>query len=185
MSRTADGGTAGGSADDSLLPQSRPSTFQFLVVVVLKVFTVFSQARVLCSALVSRSLTLQFVVVELLEVFKVLSQDKVPVVGGMDFLPIFMWQLSRRFCRESRNKVFFRTFPLIQKSAPAATLPSARVHGHSSSSELSAHQIPRAGDPRDTLEDFFTNEAGMWMRLPTGRWYLLCSDPAVYYDEPG
>ena len=160
--------------------------FLLRVVVALEVFTVFSQARVLCSALVSRSLTLQFVVVELLEVFKVLSQDKVPVVGVMDFLPIFMWQLSRRFCRESRNKgFFFRTFPLIQKSAPAATLPSARVHGHSSSSELSAHQIPRAGDPRDTLEDFFTNEAGMWMRLPTGRWYLLCSDPAVNYDEPG
>ena len=77
---------------------SRPLILQFLVLVVLKVnkvffqdrvrfllrvvialevFTVFSQARVLCSALVSRSLTLQFVVVELLEVFKVLSQDKV------------------------------------------------------------------------------------------------------------
>ena len=83
------------------------------------------------------------------------------------------------------EQVVFRTFSKIQKSAPAATLPGAKVHGHSSSSELSAHQIPRAGDPRDTLEDFFTNEAGMWMRLPTGRWYLLCSDPAVYYDEPG
>ena len=25
----------------------------------------------------------------------------------------------------------------------------------------------------------------MRMRLPAGRWYLLCSDPAVRRDEPG
>ena len=129
----------------------------------------------------SRSLTLQFVVVELLEVFKVFPKDKVrrsglrsrsltfqfQVVGVMDFLPIFIWQLSRWFCQESRNKFFFFShFSPNSKSAPAATLPSATVHGHSSSSELSAHQIPRAGNPRDTLENF-KNKAGMWMRNRT------------------
>ena len=130
-----------------------------------EVFKVHTQDKVRRSGLRSRSVTFQF-----------------PVVGGMNFLPIFIWQLSQRCCRESRNNGFSAQ---IQKSAPAATLPSARVHGHSISSELSAQQIPRAGDPRDALEDFSTNEAGMWMRLPTGRRYLLCSDPAVYCDEPG
>ena len=69
------------------------------------------------------------VVVELLEVFKVLHQDKFRrsglrsrsltfqflVVGGMDFVPIFMWQLSRRFCGESQYKGFFALFPKFKK----------------------------------------------------------------------
>ena len=38
-------------------------------------------------------------------------------------------------------KGFFRTLPRPKKSARVAAYSSARVHGHSSSSTLSAHQI--------------------------------------------
>ena len=34
--------------------------------------------------------------------------------------------------------------------------------------------------------DFWEDEfGGMWMLLPSGRWYLLCSDPEVFLDGPG
>ena len=86
------------------------------------------------------------------------------------------------------EQAVFRTLHQFQKSAPAATLPSVRVHGHSSSSELSAHQIPRAGDPRDTssrtklacgcvcLQDAGTSSAQTWPSTVTSQVeeYLEC-----------
>ena len=49
---------------------------------------------------------------------------------------------------------------------------------------LSAHQMARAGDARDTLEGFFIDEAGgVWMRTDTGLWLLLDTD--TVRGEPG
>ena len=34
-------------------------------------------------------------------------------------------------------------------------------------------------------EGFWEDDAGgMWMQLPSARWYLLCSEPEVYKDDP-
>ena len=105
---------------------------------------------------------------EFSEVVKVLPQGKVRQSGLRSRSLTLHFVVVGGSSSGSSPECFFRTSPQIQKSALAATRPSARVHGHSSSSELSARQIPRAGDPRDTL-DFFENEAGMWMRLRPGR----------------
>ena len=34
-------------------------------------------------------------------------------------------------------------------------------------------------------EGSWEDDAGaMWMQLPSGRWYLLCSEPEVYKNDP-
>ena len=33
------------------------------------------------------------------------------------------------------------------------------------------------------MEDFFEDAAGAWMRLPSGRWYLLGGDEEIYRDD--
>ena len=121
------------------------------------VFKVFTQDEVLCSALASRPLSLQFQVVVFLGVFKVYTQDKARcsvlwsrmltfqflVVVAKIFSQFLVQAFSRTLWRSSLR--VFCTFPRVQKSAPVAASPSARVYGHSSSCELSAHQILRAG----------------------------------------
>ena len=71
---------------------------------------------------------------------------------------------------------FFRTFSPPPKSAKVGRQVSARAHGHSSPSELSAHQM-LAVDEEPTLEDFFVDQAGgVWMHVNAGLWKLLGTD---------
>ena len=139
VSRHAAGGTAGGSADDSLLPQAADSradrrqsssvwwswlTFQ-LRAVVSGVFKVLSQNRVhqrlllllwnaFPSGLWSRSLFLGLV-----KAFKIFSQDRVhPLLLTIQLVVLKLWM--------SLGTVFFRTFPLGATQPPhsgSALLP--------------------------------------------------------------
>ena len=88
------------------------------------------------------------------EVFKVLVMDRVQQLSSS----------HSGFCRVA----VFRTFSKTKKSAdftpstPPAQLASPFLQ-----------------------EGFWEDEAGgMWMRLPSGRWYFLCSEPEVYKDVP-
>ena len=68
----------------------------------------------------------------------------------------------------------FSTFPLRKKSAKI---------GPHSGSELLPESSPSTGSSfRPVLED---ESGGTWMLMPSGRWYLLCLDPEVFWDGPG
>ena len=60
---------------------------------------------------------------------------------------------------------------------------SAKIGPHSGS-ELLPESSPstRAAHSDQFWEDEF---GGTWMLMPSGRWYLLCSDPEVFWDGPG
>ena len=107
----------------SSLP-SRSLTFEFRLVVgvVVGVFKVFSQYRIQQRRL-SRSLTFQFAA----EDFKVFAQER--------FLHLHSQLLARV------GRLVFAHFSARERSAGS----DRQVHGHSSSAELSAHQMARAG----------------------------------------
>ena len=63
-----------------------------------------------------------------------------------------------------------------------------QVHGHSSSSELCAHQMARAGvaahcEPEEEAARWVDED--MWVPMPgwPGRWLLFLED--IFWDEPG
>ena len=96
----------------------------------------------------------------------------IPVPGGElhDFPP----DAESAALPAAISRVFFSTFPQIQKSAKVAAHSSARVPAHSSSSTRR---------PQD--DDFFIDEGEhVWMRLDTGQWKLLGADPEVVVDQP-
>ena len=127
-----------------------------------------------------------------LEVSKVFSQDRVQQQSQSKSLT---FQFCTAACtlqdpglashsQEIAGEAFqmiFSTFPRRKKSAP---------FGPHSGSELSA-DFSSSSPPAQLAspflrEGFFEDESGgMWMRLLSGRWYLLCSDPEVFWDGPG
>ena len=86
--------------------------------------------------------------------------------------------VSHRFLMKllgKRFKGFSALFPGGKKSAKI---------GPHSGSEL----LPESGpSTRAAHSDQFREDesGGTWMLLPSGRWYLLCSDPEVFWDGPG
>ena len=105
----------------------------------------------------------------------------IPVLhGGLHLQDPGLALLSQEIAGEAFQTVF-STFPRRKKSAPL---------GPHSGSELSA-DFSSSSPPAQLAspflrEGFFEDESGgMWMRLPSGRWYLLCSDPEVFWDGPG
>ena len=71
-----------------------------------------------------------------------------PVHGGrpQGFLPDPGLAARSAVSRDELGQRVFRTFPRSKKSAEVSGQSSARVHAHSSSSELSAHQMPARDD---------------------------------------
>ena len=70
---------------------------------------------------------------------------------------------------------FFLHFSPAEKSAQVAPHPGSQLGADFASSTPPAHS-----------DQFWEEEAGgRWMRLPSGRWYLLSSEAAVYWDDPG
>ena len=69
----------------------------------------------------------------------------------------------------------FRTFPRQKKSA--------KVGPHSGSA-LSADFTPSTPTAYFSEDGFFFHEddTKVWLKMETGRWKLLCSEPAVYRD---
>ena len=98
----------------------------------------------------NRSLTFQFA-----ENFKVFTQERVqpPLLQGHDWR---MTQRKRGFCALFSPR----------KKVRGAGQVSARVHAHSSSSELSAHQMARPQSSDESMpENFWRDAAGrVWMR---------------------
>ena len=72
----------------------------------------------------------------------------IPVPGGglQDFLPDQASAASSAVLPEEPFQGEFSNFSPGEKGAKVTRQSSARVHGHSSSSELSAHQIARGGE---------------------------------------
>ena len=105
----------------------------------------FYAQDIVLQQLPSRTLPLQFRVVEVLVVvFKVSLRIRAP-------------QRLFQFLSETLVKVFFALFPHPIK------VVSARVHGHSSSSELSAHQMA----PPDERTSMVDANGHAWVRLDT------------------
>ena len=147
----------------------------------------FSQNRVRLRLLSSRPLTFQFLVVFLaMDVLKVFSRlektGEIPPGGGLqDFLPDQGFAASSPVMLEEPFQGVCRTFFPGGKSAKVTRQVRASVPQHTSSSKLSAHQMPAAH-----REDFFIDDAGsVWMRCDTGQWKLLGTDTDVFQDEPG
>ena len=111
----------------------------------MEVTKVFSQDRVRCSVLRSRTLTFQLLVA----VFTVFSQFLIP----QRFLQNVLEKHFKGF--------FFALLPVRKEVRRSPGSSSARVHAHSSSSELSA----RAGGTRYSNQDFFEDDKGTWMCL--------------------
>ena len=100
----------------------------------MEVFKVFTQDKVHFSALLSRSLTFLFLV---------------------EVLTIFSLILVRQLFPQFRLKGWascFSHFSAFEKSAEVPGQVGARVHGHPSSSELSAHQMARLAVQRPFTE---------------------------------
>ena len=108
------------------------------------------------------------------EAFKIFFQDKVhPLLLTIQLVPYdaldapWLWGFSH--------------FSPAEKSAKM---------GPHSGSELSAEFIsstPSAYEKGHFSEDgnfFFEEDQKTWMRLPSGRWYLLRSEPEEYRDDP-
>ena len=69
----------------------------------------------------------------------------------------------------------FSTFPRRKKSAKIGPHSGSELLPESSPSTWAAHS-----------DQFLEDESGgTWMLLPSGRWYLVCSDPEVFWDGPG
>ena len=85
--------------------------------------------------------------------------------------------VSHRFLKkllEKRFKFFFCTFPGGKKCKDWPALGEEQFP-ESSPSTRAAHS-----------DQFWEDEfGGTWMLMPSGRWYLLCSDPEVFWDGPG
>ena len=67
---------------------------------------------------------------------------------------------------------------------------SARVHAHSSSSEMSAHQMARPQFSDESMPGIFWRDAAgrVWMRsfAHPGTWVCFGEDGEdIYWDEPG
>ena len=90
------------------------------------------------------------------------------VLGGVS-------SASSSSSRKHADEGVFSTFFPGEKSAKAGPHSSPRVPASVSPSTSSSQ-----------LEGFFTDENDdVWMRLPSGQWMLLGSDPHVLRDEPG
>ena len=80
---------------------------------------------------------------------------------------------------------FYGFFPHFSPAEKSAKL------GPHSLSELSADFIsstPSACEVHHFSEDgnfYHENDQKPWIRLPSGLWYLLCSEPEEYRDDPG
>ena len=168
---------------------SRSSTLQFrLVVMIMEVFLVFSQNKVL---LLSRSLTILFrvvvgaQVVEVVEVFKVLSKDRIQQrlwcrTLTFQFLVVPLTIFMLFFCRQPHPQFrvmrllqgFFRTFH-EGKSARVAASPSARVprHSFSRTQESSGFKSLRAA--RRCSETFWNPPEGLDRREVCGTGNLV------------
>ena len=69
----------------------------------------------------------------------------------------------------------FSTFLRRKKSAKIGPHSGSELLPESSPSTRAAHS-----------DQFWEDESGgMWMLMPSGRWYLLCSSPEVFWDGPG
>ena len=145
-----------------------------------------------CCRSPSRTLTFQFLGMVFLatEVFKAFHPGQSSLQPTLELIaeipvPYGGFQDFPHFCLRSPFQRGFSHSSQAEKSAKVTRQSSARVPGHSSSSELSAHHMARAGDARDdTLEGLFIDLAGgEWMRMDTGLWLLLGTD--TYRAESG
>ena len=76
---------------------------------------------------------------------------------------------------ETHSKGFSPLFAGGKKRCAGRLAPGSQLGADSSSST-----------PASRLDDFWEDEAGgLWMRLPSGRWKLLCADVYVRWDDPG
>ena len=94
-----------------------------------------------------------------------------------------------RFADMAADGVFLRTFSPGKKVRSAGQV-GARVHPHSSSSELSPHQMARPQSSDESMPENFWRDADgrVWMRsfaFP-GTWVSSGEDGEdIYWDEPG
>ena len=134
---------------------SRPLTFQFQGVGyrALEVFKVFTQDKVRCSALLSRTFTIEFPA----EVFKI-------------FVPVRAQQRLPQFSPESRFKGFFELFQ-PKKSAEVGRQVGTGVVADSSSSTPAACGQATLADDDDGVDCFFEDDASnAWTRISKNTW---------------
>ena len=154
---------------------SSPLTFQFaLGVVLVDVFKVFSLARV--PRLWNKSPTFQFLIMVSMEVSKVFTQDRV--------------QQGVR----SRSLTFqFFMVACTSKIRVSHRLPKQLLEKHFCRAEKkravgSALGVGTVVHPRLRLSWHRSFERAFWRMSPAAcgcGWYLLCSDPEVFWDGPG
>ena len=80
-------------------------------------------------------------------------QDSLPVPGPSALFP------------ELAGEAFQGFFALSRAGKKVHMSPRVRVHGHTSLSKLSAHEMPASSSTSAAhLDDFWEDEASMWMR---------------------
>ena len=157
---------------------SSPLTFQFALGMVLVGRLQGFLPGQFSSSSVSRSQTFQFLIMVSLEVFKVFTQDRVqpasseqivefPVPhGGPHLQDPGLASLPQEVAGEAFQVEFLALFPRSKKSAKNGPHSGSELLPESSPSTLAAHS-----------DQFWEDESGgTWMLMPSGRWYLLCSD---------
>ena len=146
---------------------------------VCAVFKVFTQDRVqqrrlslwnaFLSGMWSRSLILQCLV----EAFKIFVLDRVqwlrPLLRTFQLVP---WT--------SRFTGFFALF-LPEKKFEVGSALGSELSADFISSTPSAYEVPHFSEYGNF---FFEDDKKTWMRLPSGWWYLLCSEPGEYRVDP-
>ena len=77
--------------------------------------------------------------------------------------------------------VVFRTIPRRRKSSKMGLHSGSELSAHFISSTPSAYEVPHFSED-GTFYHYYDKKT--WMRLPSGRWYLLCSEPEEYRADP-
>ena len=131
-----------------------------------EIFKVSPRDRVQQPFLEQITLTLQF---PLVEVFKVFVMDRVQQLHPLSHVML-------------RMSLVMVCFALFTKRKSAKKGPHS---GPELSSDFSSSTpVAQLASPF-LQEGFWEDDAGgMWMQLPSGRWYLLCSEPEVYKNDP-
>ena len=80
------------------------------------------------------------------------------------------------------NQGVFCTFPQGKQSAQSGPHPGSELGEDFTSSTPSAYEVPHFSEDGNF---YYEDDKKTWMRLPSGRWYLLCSEPEEHRDDPG
>ena len=109
--------------------------------------------------------------------------------GGLHLQDPGLASLPHEVAGEAFQGFFFCTFPRRKKSAKIGPHSGSELLPESSPSTPLAQ--PVCGCSFQAVgaahsDQFWEDESGgTWLLLPSGRWYLLCSDPEVFWDGPG